>query len=118
MNLMTYRNQVQGGVLMGVGFATMERRLLDSSTGKMVNANLHDYKIPTAKDSAEVTVLPSIRTTPSAATPAPRDSRSRHHSTAAAIANAFYNATGIRVTTSPITAAQILTLLAERKAKG
>jgi len=44
---------------MGVGFATMERRILDSTTGKMVNANLHDYRIPTAKDvPAEVTVLP------------------------------------------------------------
>jgi xanthine dehydrogenase YagR molybdenum-binding subunit len=38
--------------------------------------------------------------------------------TGAAIANAFYHATGIRVTTSPITAPKILTLLAERKAKG
>ena len=120
MNLMTYRNQVQGGVLMGVGFATMERRLLDSSTGKMVNANLHDYKIPTAKDvPAEVTVLPiDPHDTECSNTGAKGLAEPATIPTAAAIANAFYHATGIRVTTSPITAAQILTLLAERKAKG
>ena len=59
MNLLTYRNQVFGGVLMGVGFAMTERRVMDSSTGKMVNANFHDYKIPTAKDvPGEMTVSP------------------------------------------------------------
>jgi xanthine dehydrogenase YagR molybdenum-binding subunit len=105
---------------MGVGFATMERRLLDSSTGKMVNANLHDYKIPTAKDvPAEVTVLPiDPHDTECSNTGAKGLAEPATIPTAAAIANAFYNATGIRVTTSPITAAQILTLLAERKAKG
>ena len=59
MNLLTYRNQVFGGVVMGLGFAMTERRIMDSSTGKMVNANFHDYKIPTAKDApGEMTCLP------------------------------------------------------------
>jgi xanthine dehydrogenase YagR molybdenum-binding subunit len=35
-----------------------------------------------------------------------------------AIANAFYHATGLRITVAPITAAQVLTLLAERKTRG
>ena len=36
---------------MGIGFALTETRILDrSQTGKMVNANWHDYKIPTAMD--------------------------------------------------------------------
>jgi len=120
MNLLTYRNQVQGGVLMGVGFATMERRILDSTTGKMVNANLHDYKIPTAKDvPGEVTVLPiDPHDTECSLTGAKGIGEPSTIPTGAAIANAFYNATGIRVTTAPITRAQILTLLAERKAKG
>ena len=120
MNLLTYRNQVLGGVLMGVGFATMERRIMDSSTGKMVNASLHDYKIPTAKDvPGEVTCLPiDPHDTECSLTGAKGLGEPATVPAGAAIANAFYHATGIRVAAAPITAAQILTLLAERKAKG
>jgi CO/xanthine dehydrogenase FAD-binding subunit len=110
MNLLTYRNQVQGGVLMGVGFAAMERRILDSTTGKMVNANLHDYKIPTAKDvPGEVTVLPiDPHDTECNLTGAKGLGEPSTIPAGAAIANAFYHATGIRITAAPITAAQIL----------
>ena len=59
MNLLTYRNQVFGGFIMGLGFGMTERRILDPTTGKMANANWHDYKIPTAKDvPADMTLLP------------------------------------------------------------
>jgi xanthine dehydrogenase YagR molybdenum-binding subunit len=120
MNLLTYRNQVLGGVVMGLGFAMTECRLMDSSTGKMVNANLHDYKIPTAKDApGEFTCLPiDPHDTECSTTGAKGLGEPATIPVGAAIANAFYHATGLRVTTAPITAAQILTLLAERKAKG
>ena len=36
---------------MGLGFALTEKRILDRRTGRMVNANLHDYKVPTMKDA-------------------------------------------------------------------
>jgi xanthine dehydrogenase YagR molybdenum-binding subunit len=120
MNLLTYRGQVFGGLLMGLGFAMTERRIMDSSTGKMVNANFHDYKIPTAKDvPGEMTCLPidphdtecNINGAKGLGEPATIPAGT-------AIANAFYHATGIRVTAAPITAAQVLTLLAERKTKG
>ena len=120
MNLLTYRNQVFGGVVMGIGFAMTERRIMDSSTGKMVNANFHDYKIPTAKDApGEMTCLPidphdtecNINGVKGIGEPATI-------AVGAAIANAFYHATGIRVTAAPITAAQVLTLLAQRKTRG
>ncbi len=120
MNLLTYRNQVFGGVVMGIGFAMTERRIMDSSTGKMVNANFHDYKIPTAKDApGEMTCLPidphdtecNINGAKGVGEPATI-------AVGAAIANAFYHATGIRITAAPITAAQVLTLLAQRKTRG
>ena len=50
MNRLTYDNQVFGGMAMGLGLAMTEERVLDRQTGKMVNANWHDYKIPTAYD--------------------------------------------------------------------
>ena len=51
MNRLTYDNQVFGGITMGIGLAMTEARILDAGqTGKMVNRNWHDYKLPTALD--------------------------------------------------------------------
>jgi len=120
MNLATYSNQVIGGLTMGIGFALTEQRILDANTGKMVNANFHDYKIPTAKDvPAELTVLPID----------PHDTEVNSTGTkglgepalvpaAAAIANAFYHATGVRATEAPITPANVLNLLNQGRKRG
>jgi CO/xanthine dehydrogenase Mo-binding subunit len=117
MNRLTYENQVFGGVTMGIGFAATEGRILDGQqTGKMVNANWHDYKIPTAMDvPLDETCLPID----------PHDTECNNTGskglgepatipTAAAIANAIYHATGIRVTHAPISPMQMLALLAEQ----
>jgi len=120
MNLMTYRNQVLGGMTQGIGFALTERRVLDSGTGKMVNDNFHDYKIPTAMDvPAQLEVLPID----------PHDMEVNSTGTkglgepalvpaAAAIANAFYNATGVRATHAPITPASVIELLNQARKQG
>jgi xanthine dehydrogenase YagR molybdenum-binding subunit len=120
MNPLTYRSQVIGGLTFGIGFAMTERRVLDPQTGKIVNGNWHDYKIPTAKDvPADLTCLPidlhdhecDTTSTKGLGEPATIPA-------AAAIANAFYNAIGIRIKDAPITVAKVLGLLAERKKKG
>jgi len=120
MNLLTYRNQVIGGLTMGIGFAMTEQRILDSQTGKMVNANWHDYKIATAKDvPADLTCVPidmhdndwNNTSTKGIGEPATIPA-------AAAIANAFYNATGVRITAAPITVSKVVSLLAERRKRG
>ena len=43
-------NQVFGGITMGIGFGLKEERRLDRQTGRMVNGNTLDYKMPTALD--------------------------------------------------------------------
>jgi CO/xanthine dehydrogenase Mo-binding subunit len=118
MNQLTYENQVFGGMTMGIGFALTEKRVLDArQTGKMVNANWHDYKIPTAKDVPLDHLCLAID---------PRDSECNNTGakglgepalipTAAAIANAVYHATGIRVTEAPITPMQMLALLHKQR---
>ena len=60
MNRLTFDNQVVGGITMGIGLAMTEARILDGKqTGKMVNRNWHDYKLPTALDvPPEVQSLP------------------------------------------------------------
>jgi CO/xanthine dehydrogenase Mo-binding subunit len=54
LNRLTYDNQVFGGITMGIGLGVTEERILDGNqTGKMVNANFHDYKVPTILDVAD-----------------------------------------------------------------
>ncbi len=60
MDRLTFDNQVFGGITMGIGFAMTEARIMDrSQTGKMVNRNWHDYKLPTILDvPADMTSQP------------------------------------------------------------
>jgi xanthine dehydrogenase YagR molybdenum-binding subunit len=120
LNVLTYRNQVFGGLTMGIGFAMTEQRLIDSQTGKMVNANWHDYKIPTAKDvPAELVCVPvDMHDTEWNTTGTKGIGEPATIPTAAAIANAFYNATGVRIRSAPMTPSNIVSLLSQAKTKG
>jgi xanthine dehydrogenase YagR molybdenum-binding subunit len=105
MNRKTFDNQVYGGITMGIGFGTTERRVLDKGqTGKMVNANWHDYKIPTSLDIPEdITSLP-IETvdTECNTTGCKGLGEPVTIPTASAVANAVYHATGVRFTENVI----------------
>jgi xanthine dehydrogenase YagR molybdenum-binding subunit len=119
LNLLTYRNQVFGGMAMGIGFGLTERRTLDPRTGRMVNANWLDYRIPTALDVPPEPVCLPID---------PEDRECNDTGvkglgepatipTAAAIANAVRHATGIRMTRAPITRMEMVRRLAERRGR-
>jgi xanthine dehydrogenase YagR molybdenum-binding subunit len=115
MSRLTYDNQVYGGIVMGIGFGLTERRVLDENqTGKMVNRNWHDYKIPTAMDvPADIESLPiEIQDLECNTTGAKGLGEPVTIPTAAAIANAVYHATGVRVTEAPINPTRLLELLA------
>ncbi|MGD8868742.1 MAG: xanthine dehydrogenase family protein molybdopterin-binding subunit [Gemmatimonadales bacterium] len=117
INRLTYENQVFGGVTMGIGFGLTEDRVMDPQTGKMVNANWHDYKIPTAKDVPldQSCVYIDPHDTEANTTGCKGLGEPATIPTAAAIANAVYDATGVRVTQAPITAMQMARLLAEQR---
>jgi xanthine dehydrogenase YagR molybdenum-binding subunit len=120
MNPATFRSQVLGGLTFGIGFAMTERRVLDPQTGKIVNGNWHDYKIATAKDvPADLTCLPiDLHDNECDTTSTKGLGEPSTIPAAAAIANAFYNAMGIRIKNAPITVAQVVSLLADRKKQG
>jgi CO/xanthine dehydrogenase Mo-binding subunit len=105
--------QIQGGMSQGVGLALFEQMKLNQ--GEVINANFADYKIPTSID------LPSIETIiieePSPQHPygARGVGEPPQIPTAAAIANAIYQAIGVRFYNLPITPEKILQAL---KAKG
>jgi xanthine dehydrogenase YagR molybdenum-binding subunit len=117
LNRLTFDNQVFGGITMGVGLAMTEERVLDRQTGKMVNANLHDYKIPTILDVAKEHVSHPIDSPDTAfnSTGAKGLGEPATIPTAAAVANAVYDAIGIRVTDSPINPTKLALLLAEQR---
>ena len=48
--------QVHGGVSMGIGYALSEQLLFDQATGKPLNNNLLDYKLPTIMDTPDIGV--------------------------------------------------------------
>ncbi len=121
MNRLTYDNQVFGGITMGIGLAMTEERRLDrNNTGKMVNRNWHDYKLPTMMDSApEMVSLPiEIPDDEANTTGAKGLGEPVTIPTAAAVANAIRHAVGIRLTDTPMSPMRLAQKLAEARKEG
>jgi xanthine dehydrogenase YagR molybdenum-binding subunit len=117
MNRLTYENQVYGGVTQGIGYGLMEQRRIDRRTGRVLNDNLHDYKIPTALDApGEFTCLPiDLHDTECNTAGAKGLGEPATIPTSAAIANAVFHATGVRMTAAPITPMRMLAAIAARE---
>ena len=116
MDRLTYDNQVFGGITMGIGLGLTESRILDADqTGKMVNVNWHDYKLPTMLDvPADMTCLPvDPEDKECNSTGAKGIGEPATIPTAPAIANAIYHATGVRVTATPINPLALVQALAQ-----
>ncbi len=104
-------SQIYGGVIQGVSYALYEERHLDPATGVHLNANIDQYKIVGSREvpAIEVHVIEQIGRQSS--TDARGVAEPANVATAAAIANAFYNATGRRIRTLPMTPANVLAAL-------
>ncbi len=120
MNAKTYANQTFGAVTMGVGLAMTEGRVLDrGQTGKMLNANLHDYKLPTALDIApDPMCLPIDLHDTSNNTGTKGLGEPATVPTAPAVANAIYHATGVRCADTPMTPDRLCQALATAAKRG
>jgi len=111
INIGQLESQINGGVIQGVSYALYETRVMDNATGHMMNANVDQYKMPYAMeipqiDSIIVEEYPALSSTDAYGIAEPANI-----STAAAIANAVYNAIGVRIYEIPITPASILNAL-------
>ena len=69
MNPLAVESQVNGGILQGISYALYEDRVLDRKTGRMVNANLEQYKITRRARDAVRSSPSSSRSTTAAARP-------------------------------------------------
>jgi len=118
LNRTTYDNQVFGGITMGIGFGSLEKRVLDrGQTGRLVSRGWHDYKIPTALDvPADMEAVPIDPGDDEANTTSTKGiGEPATIPTAPAIANAVYAATGVRITETPITPAKLVQAIAAQQ---
>ena len=107
-------SQLHGGIIQGLGYALFEERHIDRTRGVPLNANLHDYKVPTMAD------IPAI----DASFLDGSDAAANHVGargiaeppiipTAPAIAAAVADALGVEVTSLPLTPWRVLAALGE-----
>ena len=118
LNLKTFENQVFGGITMGIGFGLTEERVLDSGQlGRLLSANLHDYKLPTALDAPadKKVVVVDPHDNEFSSTGAKGVGEPATIPTAPAIANAVFHAIGVRMTDAPMSPPRILDALAAAK---
>jgi xanthine dehydrogenase YagR molybdenum-binding subunit len=95
-------SQVIGGVTQGLGYALTEERVVDASSGRVLNANLEEYKLQTAADRVEiVNATPSLPDWEANETGAKGIGEPPIIPTAAATANAIFDAVGVRIRELP-----------------
>lgn len=103
LNAKTAASQLRGGMIMGLGAALMEETHFDERNGRIVNASLSEYHVPAHLDVPEVEVMWLDIPDPHAPVGMRGVGEIGITGTAAAIANAIYNACGKRVRELPIT---------------
>jgi xanthine dehydrogenase YagR molybdenum-binding subunit len=109
LNPKTARSQVIGGMTMAVGAALMEELAVDTRLGLFVNHDLAGYEVPVHADIPHQEVIFLDETDPiSSPMKAKGVGELGICGAAAAVANAVYNATGVRVRDYPITLDKLL----------
>ncbi|MDP9796117.1 xanthine dehydrogenase YagR molybdenum-binding subunit [Catenuloplanes nepalensis] len=114
INAQAARSQLIGGVIFGIGQALLEHDPLELGTGRLAAANMADYMVPVNADVPDIDVHWLDRPDPHVDGLGARGLGARGLGelgavgSAAAIGNAVYNATGIRVRETPITLDKLL----------
>jgi xanthine dehydrogenase YagR molybdenum-binding subunit len=107
VNKLTCETQIQGGIIMGLGYALYEERVMDSTTGFVLNPNFETYKLPGFADVPDIEVI--LMEMPERGVIGVGEPCTIP--TASAIANAVANALGVRVCSLPVTPARVLAAL-------
>jgi xanthine dehydrogenase YagR molybdenum-binding subunit len=109
LNAKTARSQALGGITMGIGMALMEVTRIDPNVGRVVNANISEYLMPVNADIPDITTI-FVEEQDRMINPAGVKGLGELPivGAAAAVANAVWHATGIRVRDLPILPEKIL----------
>ncbi|MFC4311491.1 molybdopterin cofactor-binding domain-containing protein [Steroidobacter flavus] len=109
LNAKTARSQLVGGMIMGIGAGLTEESIVDLRDGSFVNHDLAEYHVPVHADVPQIDAICLEEKEPYAN---PLGIKGLGEvgivGVAAALANAVYNATGIRVREFPITLDKVL----------
>jgi xanthine dehydrogenase YagR molybdenum-binding subunit len=96
-------SQFRGGIIMGIGLALTEETLFDERTGRIMNPSLAEYHVPVHLDVPAIDVIWTDIADPHSPMGVHGIGEIGVTGVGAAIANAVYNASGIRVRSLPIT---------------
>lgn len=116
INQMSIEGQVEGGIAQGIGYTLSEELKLEG--GHITNSNFTDYKLMTTTDLPELDLSFIETNDPAGPHGAKGIGEAPMIPVAPAIANAVYNATGVRIRELPMTPERVLAKLKEsREAK-
>ena len=116
INPMGVEGQLEGGAVQGIGRALSEEILIDKETGQIRNPSLATYLMPLSVDMPDIeNILVEV---PSADGPfgARAVAESPGFGPPAAIANAIFDAVGVRIKTLPLSAERVLAAIQGRDA--
>ena len=116
INPMAVEGQIEGGVSMGLGYGLNEELVVEK--GKVLNPNFADYALPTALDMPPIDPIIVETIDPEGPFGAKGMAEPANNPTAPAIANAVYDAVGVRIKDLPITAEKVLKALKEKEQSG
>jgi len=113
---LTWETQMYGGVIGGLNYGLFEERVMDPTTGIMLNPDMEMYKLAGASDIPEI-VVRAYETPAMKARGVIGVGEPATVSTAAAIGNAVTNAIGVRVPNWPMSPMNVLNALASKEGK-
>jgi CO/xanthine dehydrogenase Mo-binding subunit len=113
INRLGIEGQVEGGIAQGMGYCLSEKLKLDG--GHVLNPTFTDYKLMTTTDLPDMDISLVETRDPAGPYGAKGIGESPLIPVAAAIANAVYHATGVRITELPLTPEKVLTKLRESR---
>jgi len=114
INRTQVEGQMQGSMMMGMGEALMEQVQYDTK-GRIVNANLAEYKIPTSLDMPHLDAIIVESNEPHGPYGAKEVGEGAIMPVIPSILNAIYDATGVRIEELPVTPERIIAALREAK---
>ena len=117
LNPLIVEGQIEGSVYMGVGEALFEEHIFFKN-GLHKNPSILEYKIPTILDTPEIESIIVETIDPEGPFGAKEAGEGPLHAAIPAIANAIYNAVGVRLDSTPFTPEKILKALEEKELAG